>query len=193
LMSEDVSETAVSLPVQPVQKITPWFWKSRPHRDVMLLKGSVAERWNQVDKVMTSQQNGRQLTDAGQEFTHHIGPRGGSSANKEELVQYVLKCAVSMGAVDKRIAVLLDEYVAWQKGLKAPTGGGSDDTLMTAHHAECDQVWCLLWAASTCWCEEEEWSCQLDRQLMKHHRGDTSSWGCLAASSPPPPTPASLS
>ena len=26
--------------------------------------------------------------------------------------------------------------------------------------------------------EEEEWSCQLDRQLMKHHRGDTPSWGC---------------
>ena len=25
---------------------------------------------------------------------------------------------------------------------------------------------------------EEEWSCQLDRQLMKHHRGDTPSWGC---------------
>jgi hypothetical protein len=26
--------------------------------------------------------------------------------------------------------------------------------------------------------EEEERSCQLDRQLMKHHRGDTPSWGC---------------
>lgn len=151
-MSGDVSEAVVSLPVQLVQKITPWWWDSWPHRDVMLLKECVAERWNQDNKVKTSQQIGRQLTDAGPEFTHHIGPRGGSSSNKEEPVQYVLKCPVSMGAVDKRTAVLLDEYVARQKGLKARTGEGSDDTLMTAHHAECDQVRCLLWATGTCWC-----------------------------------------
>ena len=76
MMSDDVSEAAVSLPVQHIQKITPWFWDSASRRDVMLLKAAVAERWNQSDKIKTAQQIARQLTDAGTEFTHHIGPRG---------------------------------------------------------------------------------------------------------------------